>query len=759
MSPTVTLPLFPPPKSTETRQIRSVNAQVWLETEDDLCVAWVHGAPWHRFVWSNALDRRVVGACLCLAGIAKAIDVVRAFDLNRDTLYRDRKRLSEGGLPAIASLRPGPNGPSKATPGLERRAKRLFKAGHSKREIGRRLGVSEATVRGMLAGVSAPGTKESAGQLDLITEAAEPLDAAASLATPEAEQDLRDDSGFQSFLPHPRETTERDLDRSVERVLARFGLITEAGIRFVSGENLRFVGALLIVPALVASGFFKGVESVYGKLKNGFYGLRHTVMTLALMLTLRVNRAEHLTGIPPAALGRLLGLDRAPEVKTLRRRLHELSTLGKADQLLRWFAKHLAHEDPDVVGFLYIDGHVREYTGKRSISKAYSTRRRLALAATTDYWVNDANGDPLFVVTGRVSSQLTKYLLPIIDHVCQLLPEGQRPTFVFDRGGWSPRLFRKIMDAGCDFITYRKGDCPTYRVADFTEHKLKLNGREVTYQLRDGWARPGAKLRLRCIVRRDEEGNQIPVLTNNKDLPAAEVVHRLSDRWRQENYFKYMRDEFALDALDTYRVEAETSDRLVSNPSRRKLDRAIKDLKAQVVEFQAELGRALDTNEEADRPTVRGFKIANARVRGRLAETRAKIDALVQRRRKMPTKIPATEAVAPSKVAVRLETEHKHFTNIVKMAVYRAESALFRTLGPHYRRNEHEGRALLREAFRSSGSLEIADGELRVLLEPMSAPRRSDAVAALCAELNATRTRIPGTSLRLKFGVRGHGDV
>jgi hypothetical protein len=754
MSPPATLPLFPLfplPQSTDTREVRSISARTWFEIEDDLCVVWVHGAPWHRFAWSNSLDRRVVGASMCLAGIAQAIEVARAFELNRDTLYRDRKRLSEGGLPAIARLRPGPNGPSKATPELERRAKRLFAAGHSKRAIARRLGVSDGTVRGMLKGVTVPDAEESATQREFVVE---PIVS----ATPDA-RDSEEDSAFLPALPHPAETTERDLDRSMERVLARFGMITEADVRFVSGEKLRFVGALLILPALVASGFFKGVESVYGGLKNGFYGLRHTVMTLALMLTLRVKRAEHLTGIPPAALGRLLGLDRAPEVKTLRRRLHEMATLGKANQLLRWFAEHLAHEEPEVVGFLYIDGHVREYTGKRTISKAYSTRRRLALAATTDYWVNDANADPLFVVTGSVSSQLTKYLLPIIEDVCDLLPEGQRPTFIFDRGGWSPKLFRKIIDTGCDFITYRKGNCPTYRVADFTEHRLIVNGREVSYQLRDGWARPGAKLQLRCIVRRDEGGNQIPLLTNNTDLPAAEVVYRLSDRWRQENFFKYARDEYALDSLDTYRVEAETSERLVSNPARRKIDRAIKDLKTEAGQLEAELGRALDANKEGDRPTVRGFKIAHADVRRQLAEVGERIDKLVRRRRKLPTKIPATEAVAPGKEAVRLETEHKHLTNVIKMAVYRAESALFRILGPHHCRNEDEGRALLREAFRSSGSLEVVDGELRVLLDPLSAPRRSRAIAALCADLNTTRTRIPGTSLRLRFGVRGHGDV
>jgi hypothetical protein len=103
--------------------------------------------------------------------------------------------------------------------------------------------------------------------------------------------------------------------------------------------------------------------------------------------------------------------------------------------------------------------------------------------------------------------------------------------------------------------------------------------------------------------------------------------------------------------------------------------------------------------------------------------------------------------------AVVLEVEHKHFMNAVKMAVYRAESSLLQLLGPHYARGDDEGRALLREAFQSSGSLEINGDELLVTLSPMSAPRRTRAIAAICRELNEGPVRIPGTTLHLRFAV------
>lgn len=732
-----------------------------MEVAEDLCIVWVQGCPWHRFLASSKLDRRIVGANLVLAGLAKTVEVAEGLGINRDTLYRDRKVLLEGGLPAMTALRRGPKGPTKVTPDLQARARRHWRGGLSKREIARRLGVSEWTVRQILKQEPIPDGHPIQRSLvaepspPAATEEARVATAEAPSQREEASCSAEDGEAPAAFAPapHPEKTTEIDLDRTAERVAARFGAISEAEVRYVSGDNLRFVGALLILPALTATGFFQGMAEVYGRLKSGFYGLRHTVMTVTLMLALRLRRAEHLTGVLPTALGRLLGLDRAPEVKTLRRRLREIAGQKKAAELMRWFAKHLAEADPDAVGFLYVDGHTRIYSGKRKVSKAYSTRKRLALPAVTDFWVHDANREPFFVVTGEVNQSLTKQLLPIIEELEKgaIVPEGRRVTFVFDRGGWSPKLFRKIVEAGHDFITYRKGGYPRYPVKEFTEHFFEVDERKISYMLRDGVVRLGVGLQFRQVVRLDKDGRQIAYVTSRKDLVAAEIIFRLGERWGQENFFKYARREFALDALDSYEVEPENPNRSIPNPRRKKLDNEIRALRKQAAELEAELGRAAHANEEARRPTTRGFKIAHAPLRQKLAATLDDIEKLLARRKTMPKRVTIAEAYADE--AVLLEVEHKHFMNSVKMAVYRAETSLLRMLDKHYRRNEDEGRALLREAFQSSGSLEVCNGELRVTLAPMTAPRRTKAIAALCRELNEACVDVPGTTLRLRFDV------
>ena len=99
------------------------------------------------------------------------------------------------------------------------------------------------------------------------------------------------------------------------------------------------------------------------------------------------HSAEGATRIAPADLGRVLGLDRAPEVKTLRRKLSELAAAGQGAALQAALATHHARTRPDAVAFLYLDGHVRVYTGTRQLPKTHIARMRIAGPATEETWV------------------------------------------------------------------------------------------------------------------------------------------------------------------------------------------------------------------------------------------------------------------------------------------------------------------------------------------------------------------------------------
>jgi hypothetical protein len=258
---------------------------------------------------------------------------------------------------------------------------------------------------------------------------------------------------------------------------------------------------------------------------------------------------------------------------------------------------------------------------------------------------------------------------------------------------------------------------------------------------------------MRQVTRLRDNGKQTQILTNRLDLPTVEVPYRMFARWRQENFFKYMEDEYALDALVDYGQESADPSRSVPNPELKALQRELKEARAEQASLERDYGTAAIENSERKRPTMRGFKNAIGRVLAKpLQAIYTKIQELLDRRKTLPKRVPLQEATGNS-VPVKLRVETKRITDTFKLVAYQAESALFALLRPHYRRSDDEGRTLVSTALQSSAYLDVRDGELFVTLSPLSSAHRTAAIRGLCDELNKSSTLFPGTCLRLRFGI------
>jgi hypothetical protein len=655
-------------------------------------------------------------------------------------------------------------------PSREEVVNRWKAEGISNREIARRLGIDEKAVRKLVARL---GWHEQAAEQRVIPfEDADPNLSAASVAGAAAAPETKAQPAGGDGAPAdpnlsasgseseqvPLSLDRDPADRSGDRVLAMLGLLEDAAPLFGTSTQVPGLGVLLSIPALVESGVLSALRKVYGGLGAAFYGLRTTVMTLLFMALLRVKRPEGLKERSPRQLGQVLGLDRAPEVKTLRRKLARLAAQGRAADLGRALARRRVATRGHALGFLYVDGHVRAYHGSREIPKAHLARMRISMPATTDYWVHDAGSEPLFVIPTEANRGLVAMLPTVLAEVRQLVGD-RRVTIVFDRGGWSPKLFARVLADGFDLLTYRKAPYRPVSLGRFRRHRATLDGRELDYWLADQpirleyrQRRQRKRLPLRQVTRLSDNGHQTPILTSRRDLAAVEVAYRMFERWGQENFFKYLREEFALDALVDYGTEPADAEREVPNPERRKLDAELRQARARLAQLQAHLGLAALDNRERQRPTMRGFKIANANLAARLREAMRRAHELESKRAGLPTRVPVQEVVQAD--VVKLAVERKHLTDLLKMVAYQAEGDLLRLLAPHYRRTEQEGRTLVQSALAGSGDLEVTSTELRVLLDPLSSPHKTQALAAVCEKLNVTATRFPGTRLRMRFSIK-----
>jgi len=698
-------------------------------------------ALWGMPTWcwgpGDVVGRRLAVVQLVETGAATRTEAAEAFGVSTDTARLWSRNYERGGALGLGLEAKGPKRASKLTEEKKQEVKAARAEGRSMAEVAEACGVSLNSVSRALRGDDplrpGPGT------------------------TRQRSGTKRDASSTgKELVPLTRPEP-----RLPERQAARAGLLSGAAPLFCDGASLPLAGALLILAALVAGGLIGAMEKVYGTAKRAcFYGLSSLVLTIVFSLLVGEPRAEGLSRVDPVDLGRLLGMDRAPEVGTWRRRVEELARLGRSEDLVKAMAAaHLAANE-DLPGIFCVDGHVRAYHGRSHLPKAHLARARLAMPGSTDTWVTDARGDGVLVWSGAPGATLSAELKRAMAEIRSLVGPDAHPTLVFDRGGWSPAVFAEVVAAGFHILTYRKGKAKPEPRSSFTayDHVDDL-GHPHTYYLADRAVRLAYKqgkvarrLRMRQVTRLDPlSGHQTQVLTTHDDWAVSEVAQRTFDRWRIENFFRYMRPHFGLDALDSYAKAPDDLTRDVPNPAKAKARAATKAARARQAEAEKALADAVAfaTDPASGSPAEATAAIADAAAA--LEAARAATEKAEKRGASVPARVPLGD-VRPD--AVLADPERKRVTDVVRMATYNAQSALARALAPLYPRAEDEANSLLREAFRASGDIQVVGDCLHVRLDGLSAPRRSRAIAALCDELNETETLYPGTGLRLVYSVK-----
>jgi hypothetical protein len=358
--------------------------------------------------------------------------------------------------------------------------------------------------------------------------------------------------------------------RTLERVLVAVGKLgAPAPVEFESACDVAGGGVLVAIPALLAQGLLQRPASY--QLPQGFYGIDSIFLVLALMALARIRSIEQLRYQAPGEWGTLLGLDRIPEVRTLREKVELLSReLGRAKQWNAQLAKQWMARQDSAELYFYCDGHVRVYHGeKTALPRHYVARERLCLRATVDYWVNAMDGQPFLYVNKEVDPGLIQTLkndvVPWLEQLTPKTPEQEQRlaedrwahwfTLVFDREGYSPELFAELFRKRIAILTYQKFPKDDWPSEQFAAHRVELaGGPMVTMKLAERGTRLSNDLWLREIRKLTDSGHQTAMLTTNFLAPMPVLAASMFARWCQENFFRYMREQYGLDRLVEYGV-------------------------------------------------------------------------------------------------------------------------------------------------------------------------------------------------------------
>jgi hypothetical protein len=556
----------------------------------------------------------------------------------------------------------------------------------------------------------------------------------------------------------------RGATATLERMAASLGQLQEVEPSFERAVDLPHGSVLLALPALLVSGLLSRANK-YFSLPAGFYGLKTIFLLLAFLSLARIKSIEALRYHAPGEWGKLLGVDRAPEVRTLRGKLKHLADQSQAFSWSAELCEDWMGEGPEDAAVLYIDGHVRVYHGTtKTLPKHYVARQRLCLSATADYWVNAMDGQPFFVVSQAVDPGLLRVmehdLIPRLEKDVPNQPSQQeldadpslhRFTVVFDREGYSPAFLAAMKTKRIACLTYHKHPGEDWPEDEFLPTPVRLaSGQETTMQLAERGTLLSNRLWLRQIRKLNPSGRQTAILSTDYRAPAGRLAPAMFARWSQENFFRYMRQSYNLDSLVDYRTAPIPETTRVVNPAYRAADGKVRKTVASLSRKRAEFG-ALNLEGEIEAKKIEAFTQRKSGLREDIEHLTIEAEAWKALRK--ATKRHVTYDELPKEARFdRLSTQSKHLIDTIKMVAYRAETAMAQIVRQKLTRHD-DARSLLRAIYNTEADMDpdMEANTLTIRLHPLANNSSDQAVRHLCDELNKTETVFPGTNLRLIY--------
>ncbi|MDQ1245652.1 MAG: hypothetical protein QG597_19, partial [Actinomycetota bacterium] len=554
------------------------------------------------------------------------------------------------------------------------------------------------------------------------------------------------------------------VDRTTDRTAARLGALRDAAPLFAPVERTPWAGVLMALALLSKDPLLATVQSFCGSFRAAFYGLRTVLVTLVAMALLRIRRVEQLRDDQPRTLGLVLGLDRAPDVKTLRGKLGALLARGQMAQVTTAVAQARACTSGPIRA-VYTDGHVTVYHGQAKVGETWSARCRKVVKGQTTNWVHLPGGMPLLAIPSEFNESLSHVLPEVVAEVCRVLPPGSKPLVAFDRGGHCALTFERLLALGCGLLTYRRDPgaplpdnlfqpCPTqigprlYAHAPY-EREVRLPVYETID--RGPGRKPGRRATGRTVVLREirirrQDGGQTVILAGGTDLPATDLAAILFGRiGDQENIFKYLRQEFALDCQITYDKTPVAAGADHPNPRYVEAEKLRRELRRQRNAILARLGKSCATLPPEQAIAQARATLSPGQI-GRLTDLDARLAQLSDELATLPPREhPAQAGYCQPSVQGRM------LSALLATTAWTLENQLVDLIAPHYARSQQEARTLIAAVMRTAGSLSLQPGKLVVRLEPQSCPARTRAVNALGEQLTAMALTFPGSARRLVF--------
>ena len=695
---------------------------------------------------------RLTTSQLIDVGLCRQIEILKTFGVSKSSVARSLKKYRQGGIDAfLEEPRKTRKGGRVLTDDVLAQAQELLNQGFSNGNVADELHVKRDTLRKAI----------NDGRL--------------SIKTPQPEGTTK--SSRNTIDAQAAKCMGTACTRPEERTVAAFGVCDGAPVRFEPCIDVPKGGVLCALPALLMNGLLNGAERFFGTL-SGYYRTFHILILVAFMALCRIKTVEQLRGHAPGEFGKLLGLDRIPEVRCLRSKLGEL---GSDAAIVEHWSAHLSKywmvQDPQAAGTLYIDGHVRVYYGGLTkLPRKFVSRERLCLRGVNDFWVNDATGRPFFVVDKTVNPGMLAVLeQDIVPRLLEDVPNQpddkdlvadpflNRFVMVFDREGYSPQFFKKMWEEHrISCITYHKFPDDAWPEEWFKEQEVTMpSGEIVTMKLAEMGSFIGSKksgLWVREVRKLTNSRHQTSLVSTSYDMEYQQLASCMFSRWCQENFFGYMMHHFAIDLLAEYGTEQLPANEQVVNPAWRQLVRERSSLqnkhryrKVKFAEF------SLSEPDANDKDVYNVWLSQKSSLLEEVEHYEHELSGVKERIKSTPKHI-AWEELSEEDQFQQLSPGRKQLMDTIRMIAYRAETAMAGLIkGPTV--DTPAARRILQDLFVTEADI-LPDADAKILtvrVHKGSRPAVNRALSLLFKRLNESEVIYPGTDMRISYELGGEG--